>query len=108
MEEITTQHLKDKAASRDVPAVRQLATQPLPEEIIREAKKAFGENEKLARQAAMHLCHKYSGSKLREIGSHFNVRESAITEGSRRFAIKLGEDRRLRDRVEKLKGKLKI
>jgi REP-associated tyrosine transposase len=108
VEEITTQYLKDKQASRDVPAVRQLASQPLPEKTIREVKQAFAENEKLARQAAMHLCHKYSGSTLREIGSHFNVKESAITEGSRRFALKMDKDQKLREKVEKIKGKLKM
>ena len=108
IEEITTVHLKDKTVGRDVPAVRHLTTRPLPEEIIGEINKAFPENGKLARQAAMHLCHRYSGSKLKEIGNYFAVRESAITEGSRRFAAKLEEDEELRNRVEKVKTGLRI
>lgn len=108
IEEITTVHVKDKAAGRDLPAVRQLTIQPLPAEIIGEVNKAFPEDGKLARQAAMHLCHRYSGSKLKEIGNHFAVKESAVTEGSRRFAAKLEEDKELRDRVEKVKKGLKI
>jgi hypothetical protein len=56
----------------------------------------------------MHLCHKYSGSKLRQIGSLFDVRESAITEGSRRFALKMIEDKQLKLMVEEVKGTLGI
>jgi hypothetical protein len=108
IEEITAVHLQEKAVGRDVPALRQLTKQPLAEDIIREVKTVFADNEKLARQAAMHLCHKYSGSKLREIGSLFAVRESAITEGSRRLAMKAAEDKQLKERVEKVKRKLGI
>lgn len=73
MEEITTSHLKDKAMGRDVLSLGQLATQLEPEEIVSKVKTVFADNEKLARQVAMHLCHKYSGAKLREIGKLFNV-----------------------------------
>lgn len=108
IEEITAVHLQEKAVGRDVPALRQLTRQPQPEDIIREVKAVFAENEKQARLAAMHLCHKYSGSKLRQIGSLFDVRESAITEGSRRFALKMIEDKQLKLMVEEVKGTLGI
>ena len=107
-EEITTAHLQGKTASRDVPALRQLLTQPQPEEIVRQVKKVFAENEKLARQAAIHLCHRYSGARLREIGQLFDVRESAISEGSRRFAEKLKGDKQLKNTVDAVKKELKL
>jgi len=46
--------------------------------------------------------------KLREIGNLFDVGESAIVEASRRFSLKMGEDKKLREMVERVKGTLKI
>jgi len=46
--------------------------------------------------------------RLREIGSLFDVRETAITEASRRFSLKMGEDEKLREMVDLVKERLKI
>ena len=42
----------------------------------------------------------------KEIGERFNVRDTAISETSRRLIKKLEADRELRGMVEKIKGKL--
>jgi putative transposase len=62
----------------------------------------------VARQASIHICHKYSGGRLREIGNLFDVQETAIAEASRRFSLKMGEDKKLSEMVELVKGKFKI
>ncbi len=107
VEEVTTTHLQGKEDG-NIPALRQLNSRPTPEEIMKEAQAEFAEDEKLARRAATHLCHKYSGLRLREIGECFSVRDTAISEASRRFAREMDGDRKLRERVERIKGKLKI
>jgi putative transposase len=107
VEEITTTHLQGKEDG-NIPALRQLTSRPSPEEIMKEAKAAFGDNEKLARRASIHLCHKYSGMRLREIGERFNVRDTAISEASRRLARELETDGKLRGMMARIKGKLKI
>jgi hypothetical protein len=43
----------------------------LPEEIIRAVQDKFDGNEKLARNASIHICHKYSGAKLKDISQLF-------------------------------------
>jgi REP-associated tyrosine transposase len=43
--------------------------------------------------------------RLREIGEQFYVRDTGISEASRRFVRKLETDGELRRRVEKIKGK---
>jgi REP element-mobilizing transposase RayT len=108
IEEVTAVHVKTKEADKNIPALRQLTSRPLPEEIISVVNSIFVANEKQARQASIHICHKYSGVRLREIGSLFDVRETAIAEASRRFLFKMGEDKKLRDLVERVKGKLEI
>jgi len=107
VDEISTAYLQGKE-DRNIPALRQITSRPTLEAILKETQAEFPDNEKLARRAAMHLCHKYSGMRLREIGEFFNVRDTAISEASRRFARELDGDEKLKERVEKIKGKLKI
>ena len=68
----------------------------------------MGENEKLARQVGMYLCHRHSGKKLKEIGALFGVGETAIAEARRLLSRKLKEDGQLAKTVETVRKKLKI
>ncbi len=58
--------------------------------------------------ASIHICHKYSGVKLKEISQYFAVRESAITEASRRFQLRMEKEKELREKIKQVKGLLKI
>lgn len=106
IEDITTMHLHGKEDG-NIPALRQLVIRPTPEEILKAVKAELGDNEKLARRASIHLCHKHSGLKLGEIGESFNVRDTAISEASRRFASELEKNEKLQEAVKRIKGKLK-
>lgn len=108
IEAIMAEHLTTKEAERDLPALRQLALRPTPEEIVSAVKSVIDSDEKLARQAGMYLCHRYSGEKLRTIGELFNVRESAISEASRLFHRKIEKDKKLEKVIERIKGNLQI
>lgn len=46
----------------------------------------------------------YSGAKLKDISQLFSVRESAITEARRRFLLKMGQEKSLKDKVDQVKG----
>jgi len=103
---ITGKHIETNTPQRDIPAIRQLATRPTPEKIINAVNTCFKSDKKLARQAGMFLCHRYSGAKLQDIAEHFSVGSSAISEASRRF-IKLMEDNEtLSERIETIMKKL--
>ncbi|MDD2273409.1 MAG: transposase [Desulfuromonadaceae bacterium] len=108
IEAITQEYLSVKEPSRNLPALRQFAIQPSPEEIIKAVQDEFDGNEKLARNASIHICHKYSGAKLKDISQHFAVGESAITEASRRFILKMEQEKSLKEKVNQVKGILKI
>ncbi len=105
VEEISAAHVKGKEDA-NIPALRQFTSRPTPEEIFAAAQAEFADDEKLARQAGIHICHRYSGMRLREIGDLFKVRDTAISEASRRFARKLESDGELRKKVEKVKDRL--
>lgn len=108
IETITAAHLTGKEPERDVPALRQFANRPPLEVICSAVRDVIAGDEKLARQAGMYLCHRYSGERLRTIGSLFNVGESAISEAGRLFSLKMAKDKKLGEVIDKIKGKLKI
>ena len=108
IETITATHLTTKELERDVPALRHFATRPTLEEISTAVKTVIVSDEKLARQASMYLCHRYTGEKLRKIGEMYKVRESAITEASRLFPRKIEKDKQLRELIDRIKAMLNI
>ena len=107
VETITNLHLEELELSRDVPALRQLASRPSMDRIEAATNVVLDNNEKLARQCAMYLCHRHSGERLRVIGERYNVRESAVTESTRMFLRKIERDELLREKVEAIKGMLR-
>jgi putative transposase len=107
-EMVASQHLAEKEVDRAVPGIRQFKTSPEPVDILKAVASVTGENEKLARQVGMYLCHKYSGKKLREIGELFGVGETAIAEARRLLLKKLAKDKKLCEVVEKVKANLAI
>ena len=66
------------------------------------------QDEKLARQVKLYLCHRYSGKRLREIGKRFGVSESGVTQASRRTRIKLNSDKRLGKLIRKMVKELNL
>lgn len=108
IEEVTARHLQGKAVDREVPALRELVARPSPEQIVRAVEAVIGDDAKQARRASIYFFHRFSGLKLRDLGAFFNVRESAISEASRRFSLKLQSDESLRDVVGKIREVLKV
>jgi len=108
IETITATHITAREADRDLPALRQFSTGPSLDEILTAVNTVLGNDKKLARQAGMYLCHKYSGEKLRTIGEVFNVRESAISEAGRTFPRKMEKDKELNGVIERIRGMLAI
>ena len=97
-----------KGSDRTVPGLQAFASRPDPEAILSAVSSVMGENEKLARQVGMYLCHRHSGKKLKEIGTFFGVGETAIAEARRLLSRKLENDGQLAKTVETVRNKLKI
>ncbi len=105
---IAETQLASKGADRTVPALRAFESRPDPEAILQAVSSVIGDNEKLARQVGMYLCHRHSGKKLKEIGALFGVGETAIAEARRLLSRKLKGDVELAKTVETVRGKLGI
>ncbi len=100
--EIQDRHLSDRKYDREQPALRKFSSKPSPEEIVKAARKAIPDDNRLATKAAIYLCHRFSGTKLREIGSLFQLTESGVTQASKRFGQKLDDDKQVKVVVQKI------
>ena len=105
--ELTEKHIDGKQKDRELPAARKLVNKPTPEAILAAAKDISGSS-RTAKNASIYLCHKYSGAGLKEIGEKFGIKESAVSQASRRFAQVLERDTELLKQVEKVRKSLKI
>ncbi len=101
-------HVGKKELSRDLPALRQLTVRPTPEAIVAAVGMIMCSDKKLARQAGMYLCHRYSGALIREMSTLFNVSDSAITEAARTFPKKMEINKVLQKEINRVKETLKI
>ena len=86
-----------------MPAVKALALRPSMDAIIMNIKAELGERAELLRNVSLYCCQKYSGAKLKDIGERFGISEAAVSQASRRLALKAETDQQLKkmlDRVE--------
>jgi hypothetical protein len=48
------------------------------------------------------LCHKISGKKLKDIGLHFGIGVSGVSQASRRVALQIKDDKKLKKKIDKI------
>jgi len=106
--EVEEKSLSGKRRSRDLPGLRRLGCRWTVDDILAAVESTLGEDKRMARKVAIHLCHRHSGAKLREIGEKFGIGESAVSQESRRLLGRMVDDENLRERVEKVRQKLGI
>jgi len=106
--EITERYLERKVNDRDLPALRALNGKPVIESILETVTSGAIKDESLRKKMSLYLCCKYSGAKLKEIGTYFNMRESAVSQASRRFAKAVENDKRLKAHLKKVTGKIRM
>jgi putative transposase len=102
---MATKHLDGRRHDRDLPAINKLSAKPTLDSIIEAASTLTAKN-RLSEKAGIYLCHKYSGRKLKEIGEKFGIKESAVSQASRRFAEEMKRNNDVRKVVEKLRTDL--
>jgi REP element-mobilizing transposase RayT len=93
--EIKDRFLGDQKSDRDLPALRNLSTSKSFDDIEEAVDSAFPSDKKLARQVKLYFCHRYSGRKLKEIGSRFGIGLSGVTRASNRISLKAEKDKKI-------------
>jgi len=100
--------LKGKKKDRNLPALKAILGGPKIKMIVQSVESAFGAGTALSKQAALYLCHRYSGKALSKIGRHFGIGESGVSQASRRFSDRLDKDKDLAKKIKKLSEQIKI
>lgn len=72
------------------------------EEVFHQAKKAD------LRKVAIHVCHRYSGLMLAQIGAYFGLSGSGVTKASKRFEEQMKSDKDLGQKVRMVKERLSL
>jgi len=103
---IQERYLTSRKTDRNLPALRELSKACIPK-ILKETE-SFFEDRAVARKAALYLCHRFSGRSLREIGRHFGIGESAVSQASRRFEQNLEQDGELRRKLYVIGEKVRL
>lgn len=103
--EKSQQHLGEKKADRNMPAVRVL-NRPTIDEIIKVVESVVNE-ENMAKKVGIYFCHRYSGARLREIGERFGLSDAAVAQASRRINVAYENDDTVREVLNRVKAKLK-
>jgi REP element-mobilizing transposase RayT len=100
--EIRDRYLKHTAHDRDLPALRTLLKKPSLDQIEHAVDAVLLCEPKLARQVKLHLCQRYSGMTLTEIGLRFGVGPSGVSQASQRIALKRSKDQKLSKIVKRI------
>lgn len=108
VEYIREEYLPTATNDRNVPALTKLAKRKTIEEILVAVEKEFNDDQKLLRKASLYICHHYSGRKLKDIGKHFNIGESAVSQTSTRFATILLKDSKLQKQIKRICKELEL
>lgn len=98
--------LDERKADRNTPALKELKTVSLSE-IIDEVN-TLCKDEVLARKITIYISHHYSGKKLKEIGSHFNIGQSAVSQISKRLEVQMSYNKALKKQVNEICAKLSM
>jgi len=100
--------LSEKKPDKELPALKELANKICMKDIFEEAELSFTKDKVLARNVKMYLCQRYTGKKLKEIGLHFGIGESGVSQACRRVTQKIEEDKKLKKKIAILKKKLEL
>ena len=84
-----------------MPAVKALALRPSMDEIIMKIKAELGERAEWLRNVSLYCCQKYSGAQLKDIGERFGISDAAVSQASRRLALKAETDQQLQEMLDR-------
>jgi len=101
--EILEEYEERMLQDRNLPMPFQATPKVELDRLVEAAQATFGERKRQAKNVAIHLAHRFGGFKLREIGVHFGLKESGVSEASRRVSKALAKDESFRQAVQKLK-----
>jgi putative transposase len=105
---IKDKFLSAKKPDKELPALKELVKKASIKDIFEEVELVFGKDKVLSRNVKMYLCQRYTGKKLKEIGLHFGIGESGVSQCCRRVALKVEKDKKLKKKIDRLEKQIKM
>jgi REP element-mobilizing transposase RayT len=105
---IKDRFLSGKKPDKDLPALKELVEKASMQDIFDEVESVLGKQPALARNVKMFLCQRHAGEKLRDIGTHFGIGESGVSQASRRVNDKIRKDKKLKRQIAKIERKINV
>ena len=65
-------------------------------------KAELGDRAGLLSNVSIYGCQQYSGAKLKDIGERFGISDAAVSQASRRLALKAETDQQLKERLDRV------
>jgi len=100
--------LSRKKPDKELPALKELVKKASMPYIFEEVELVFTQDKVLARNVKMYLCQKYTGERLKDIGLHFGIGESGVSQASRRMAQKIEKDKKLKKKIAKIEKQINL
>jgi hypothetical protein len=105
---IKDKFLLGKKPDKGLPALKELINKASLKDIFDEVESVFGREAGLGRNVKMFLCQRYTGEKLKDIGTYFGIGESGVSQASRRVKDKIRNDKKLERKIAKIEKKLTV
>ena len=108
IEFIKDNFLIGKKPNKELLALKKLIKRASLQDIFEEVEWVFTDDKVLARNVKMYLCRRYTGERLKDIGRHFGIGESGVSQAGRRVAQKVENDKQLKKRIAKISKKMNL
>lgn len=102
VEEIKSSFLKDRQPDRELPDLKDIPERIGLAEIEKAVDRIVAPDKKLARQVKLYFSHCYTGLKLKEIGGHYGISESGVTQASRRVRTRIEDDQKFARMIKQI------
>jgi REP element-mobilizing transposase RayT/predicted XRE-type DNA-binding protein len=100
--------LSAKKPDKELPALKELVIKTSIQDIFEEVELVFTKDKVMARNVKMYLCQRNTGKKLKEIGLHFGIGESGVSQACRRVAQKIEKDKKLKKKIVRLEKQINL
>ena len=105
---IKDKYLSGKKPDKELPALKELSQKASTQDIFDEVEAIFSKEKALARNIKMYLCQRYTSERLKDIGSHFAIGQSGVSQASRRVAQRIEKDKKLKKKIDNIIKKLNV
>jgi len=98
--------LQGRMPDKNIPALNALSDKVKMNDIFDAVGSVFGKEVAMCRNIQMYLSQRLTDEKLKDIGGHFGIGESGVSQACRRVKVKMRNDRKLAKNISVVEKKL--